>query len=98
MLHHRGLARILTRTSPADNVSPPNLDSSNQTKTYNLRRIIFGNKSNEEVQDLYAEQAWGLIETSVTSGDRIVVCISGDLKRERIRGTTLPLYDFPENS
>ena|SRR5436190_1939179 len=96
MLHQRGLARILSRTSPGGNESSSDLDRSNQTKTYILRRIIFGGRSEEEVQDLSPQQASGLIETLATSGDRIVVFISGDLKRERIGGTTLTLYDSPK--
>jgi hypothetical protein len=98
MLQQKGLARILSNTSPDEDTGSSSDDHSNEIKTYNLRRIIFGDASIEEVQDLYTNQTWGLIERSAASGDRILVFISGDLKRERIAGTTLPLYESPEKS
>jgi hypothetical protein len=71
-------------------------DRSKETKMYDLRRINFGAMSEEEVQDLSTDQTWSLVETSTVSGDRIVVSISGNLKRERIRGAILPLYEPPK--
>ena len=70
MLQQRGLARILSKTSPGEAISLSDADHS----------------SKEEVRDLSPDQTWRLIETSAASGDRIVVSISGDLKRERIEG------------
>lgn len=96
MLQQRGLARILSNPSPGEAMSSSNADHSNENTTYNLRRIIFGETSTEEVRDLSADQTWRLIETSAASGDRIVITLSGDLKRERIEGATLPLYGSPK--
>lgn len=98
MRHQRGLARIISNPSQDQVMSSSDSDHSNEINMYNLRQIIFGDTSTEEVQDLLPDKTWRLIETLAASGDRIVVSFSGDLKRERIGGATLPLYESSENS
>ena len=62
-------------------------DEDSNTQTAQLGRIV-----NIDVRDLSPDNTWKLIEPMSASVKRVVICLKGDLKRDRIGGMTLPLY------
>ena len=63
------------------------LDEDSNTQTGQLGRIV-----NTSVPDISPDHAWELIKPMSSSVKRVVMCLKGDLKRDRIGGITVPLY------
>jgi hypothetical protein len=108
MQHHRGLWRIQEKASndsqsremlPQNNLAVHRMnqdiatgnntshDEDSNTQTGQLGRIV-----NIDVRNLSPDDTWELIEPMSASVKRVVICLKGDLKRDRIGGMTLPLY------
>ena len=75
-------------TVPAGNNPSHNEESSEQT---NRLGEMF-NISSRDTRDISPDKAWALIKSTSSHEKCIVILLSGDLKRDRIDGMTLPLY------
>lgn len=60
--------------------------------TNRLRNIV--NARSPDIRDIPPDKARQLIESLISPGACFVISLSGDLRRDRIKGMTLPLYDI----